>query len=84
MTDATLRPTARQPETSRLRAADLDRSDGDSRREDTDSPHVGDEKSEEPEHEGGTEEQVGDRTGPGAGYDKEPEQTNDKGGVTPS
>jgi hypothetical protein len=34
--------------------------------------------------EGATEKQVGDRTGPGAGYDKEPEQEDDKGGVTPS
>jgi hypothetical protein len=42
------------------------------------------ELEEEPEHEGGTEEQVGDRTGPGAGYDKEPEQTDDPGGVTTS
>ena len=34
--------------------------------------------------EGATEKEVGDRTGPGAGYDKEPEQEDDKGGVTPS
>lgn len=27
-----------------------------------------------PEHEGATEEEVGDRTGPAAGYDKEPVQ----------
>ena len=33
------------------------------------------------DHEGATEEQTGDRTGPGAGYDKEPEQVKDKGGV---
>lgn len=32
-------------------------------------------------HEGATEAQVGDRTGPGAGYDDEPEQVKDKGGV---
>lgn len=32
-------------------------------------------------HEGATEEQTGDLTGPGAGYDKEPEQVKDKGGV---
>lgn len=36
------------------------------------------------EHEGGTEEQVGDRTGPGAGYDDEPEQERDPGGVADS
>jgi hypothetical protein len=35
----------------------------------------------ESEHEGGTEEEVGDRTGPGAGYDQEPEQEPDQGGV---
>ena len=34
--------------------------------------------------EGATETQVGDRGGPGPGYDKEPEQERDKGGVTPS
>ena len=34
-----------------------------------------------PPHEGGTESEVGDRTGPGAGYDDEPEQIKDKGGV---
>lgn len=32
------------------------------------NPHV---KSDEIEHEGGTEDQVGDTTGPGAGYDEE-------------
>ena len=32
-------------------------------------------------HEGATEEEVGDRTGPGAGYDQEPEQEKDEGGV---
>ena len=39
------------------------------------------EKGEEPEHEGATDEEIGDRTGPGAGYDKEPEKGKDKGGV---
>lgn len=34
------------------------------------------------EHEGGTESEVGDRTGPGAGYDEEPPQEKDKGGVS--
>jgi hypothetical protein len=33
------------------------------------------------EHEGGTDDQVGDRTGPGVGYDTNPEQVKDKGGV---
>ena len=36
------------------------------------------------EHEGATDDQVGDTTGPGAGYDQEPEQERDKGGVIPS
>ena len=36
------------------------------------------------EHEGATDEQVGDTTGPGVGYDQEPEQQRDKGGVIPS
>ena len=40
-------------------------------------------KGEAPEHEGATDEEIGDRTGPGAGYDKEPEKVKDKGGVTP-
>jgi hypothetical protein len=46
-----------------------------------DSPAIP-ELEDDSDHEGGTEEQVGDRTGPGAGYDKEPEQTDDPGGVT--
>ena len=33
---------------------------------------------------GATDEQVGDRTGPGAGYDQEPRRQKDKGGVAPS
>ena len=33
------------------------------------------------EHEGATDDHVSDRTGPGAGYDKEPEKVRDKGGV---
>ncbi len=33
---------------------------------------------------GATDEQVGDRTGPGAGYDQEPTRQKDKGGVAPS
>jgi len=37
--------------------------------------------SQSPEHEGATEAETGDRTGPGAGYDAEPEQVDDKGGV---
>lgn len=32
-------------------------------------------------HEGATDKEVGDRTGPGAGYDMEPEQEKDRGGV---
>ncbi len=35
----------------------------------------------EVEHEGGTEDDIGERTGPGAGYDDEPEQVDDEGGV---
>lgn len=34
------------------------------------------------EHEGATEEQTGDRTGPAVGYDEEPEQVRDPGGVS--
>jgi hypothetical protein len=34
------------------------------------------------EREGATEREVGDRTGPGAGYDNEPEQEKDPGGVS--
>lgn len=34
------------------------------------------------EHEGATEDDVGDRTGPGAGYDEEPAQEEDEGGVS--
>jgi hypothetical protein len=33
------------------------------------------------EHEGGTEDEIGELTGPGAGYDDEPEQVDDQGGV---
>ena len=33
------------------------------------------------EHEGATDEQVSDTTGPGVGYDQEPAQVRDKGGV---
>ena len=33
------------------------------------------------DREGATDEEVGDRTGPGAGYDMEPEQEKDRGGV---
>jgi hypothetical protein len=36
---------------------------------------------EQDTHEGATDTAVGDRTGPGAGYDKEPEQKKDQGGV---
>ncbi|HUF47310.1 MAG TPA: hypothetical protein VMM93_05795 [Vicinamibacterales bacterium] len=32
-------------------------------------------------HEGATDQDVSDRTGPGAGYDTEPEQKKDPGGV---
>ena len=34
------------------------------------------------DHEGGTERQVGDTAGPGAGYDDEPAQVKDEGGVS--
>ena len=37
---------------------------------------------ESDEREGATEREVGDRTGPGAGYDNEPEQEKDPGGVS--
>jgi hypothetical protein len=34
------------------------------------------------EHEGATEQQVSDRTGPGVGFDQEPEREKDEGGVS--
>ena len=34
------------------------------------------------EHEGATEQQVGDRGGPGVGFDQEPEREKDEGGVS--
>ena len=34
-----------------------------------------------PAHEGATEDAIGDRVGPRAGYDDEPEQETDRGGV---
>ena len=37
-----------------------------------------------PDHEGARDKDVSDRTGPGAGYDEEPEQVKDKGGVADS
>jgi hypothetical protein len=43
----------------------------------TPPPH----ETPEVEHEGGTEDDIGERTGPGAGYDDEPEQVDDEGGV---
>lgn len=33
-------------------------------------------------HEGAKDTQVGDRVGPGVGYDQEPEKVKDKGGVS--
>ena len=33
------------------------------------------------EHEGATEREIGDRTGPGVGYDQEPEREKNDGGV---
>jgi len=36
----------------------------------------------EAEHEGATETQVGDRGGPGVGFDQEPEREKDEGGVS--
>ncbi len=40
------------------------------------------ERTKTDEHEGATDAQVGDRSGPGVGYDQEPEQERDKGGVS--
>jgi hypothetical protein len=37
--------------------------------------------AEDEEHEGGTEKQIGDLTGPGAGYDDEPEKVDNDSGV---
>ena len=42
------------------------------------------EPSDSDDHEGATEEKVGDLGGPGAGYDNEPEQERDTGGVAES
>jgi hypothetical protein len=52
----------------------------------TTNSHKGGATSDQDDHarmsnEGGTEGQVGDRSGPGAGYDDEPVQVKDKGGV---
>jgi hypothetical protein len=44
------------------------------------SPVVADEDA----HEGAIGTEVGDRTGPGAGFDDEPESVKDKGGVASS
>ena len=43
-----------------------------------------DDRIEHPDdgHEGATEDQVGDRTGPGVGYDQERRQVKDEGGVS--
>lgn len=38
--------------------------------------------ADQDEHEGATEEQVGDRGGPGVGFDQEPEREKDEGGVS--
>jgi len=37
-----------------------------------------------PSHEGAVDADMGDRSGPGAGYDNEPKTIKDKGGVAPS
>lgn len=39
---------------------------------------------EDDKHTGAKEDQVGNRTGPGAGYDTEPEPVEDTGGVSES
>jgi hypothetical protein len=39
-------------------------------------------KGDRPGHEGATEDRVGDRTGPEAGYDDEPAKVKDRGGVS--
>ena len=36
----------------------------------------------EDEHEGATERDISDRTGPGVGYDQEPRREKDQGGVS--
>ena len=40
------------------------------------------ERANQDAHEGAKDEHVGDRTGPGAGYDQEPEKVKDTGGVS--
>ena len=50
---------------------------------DTDVPNPDAPERANPDvHEGAKDEQVGDRVGPGAGYDLEPEKVKDKGGVS--
>jgi hypothetical protein len=39
-------------------------------------------KPDRTSHEGATEDRVGDRTGPEAGYDDEPAKVKDRGGVS--
>jgi hypothetical protein len=51
------------------------------------SPLFGEDTGDSPpdrpdEREGATEREVSDLTGPGAGYDNEPEQEKDRGGVS--
>jgi hypothetical protein len=47
-------------------------------------PPTDDAADDSDEHEGGTEEQVGDLTGPGAAYDDEPEKIDNDSGVAES
>jgi hypothetical protein len=49
--------------------------------DDTVTPTANPGESNPSEHEGADDSEVGDRTGPGAGYDDEPEQEPDRGGV---
>jgi hypothetical protein len=79
------RPIPDRDLTAALRQPDQNGSSG-SRAPSTPRDHRGDARPAPlprvpAEHEGGTDNQVGDRTGPAAGYDIEPEQVRDKGGV---
>jgi hypothetical protein len=79
MSEQVVRPTPNEKD--KYEKKEVDRNIPDKPREPGEAiPDTG----EAPEHEGATEDEVGDITGPGAGFDKEPEKVNDKGGVAPS
>ena len=62
--------TEQRPHANRAPLADIQRDD---------RP---DNEPSQDEHEGATEQDISDRTGPGVGYDQEPEKEKDEGGVS--